>query len=83
MDDKQCALLKKISEIGFVAIELQLYLDTHPCDSDALNDYNCAVDLLRKYQLQYEEAFGSIMQIGHRGFNGKWDWIDSPWPWQM
>ncbi|MBU2700814.1 spore coat protein JB [Sporomusaceae bacterium BoRhaA] len=83
MDNAQCALMKKICEMEFVAIELQLYLDTHPCDSDALNDYNCAVDVLRKYQLKYEDEFGSIMEIGHHGVNGKWDWVNSPWPWQM
>ena len=83
MNSKQSALLLKIQEMEFVAIELQLYLDTHPCDADALNDYNCAVDALRKYMLEYEAAFGAISASGHHGGNGKWDWIDSPWPWEM
>jgi spore coat protein JB len=83
VNSKQSALLIKIQEMEFVAIELQLYLDTHPCDADALNDYNCAVDVLRKYMLEYEAEFGAIIANGHHGGNGKWDWVDSPWPWEM
>ncbi len=83
MNSKQSALLMKIQEMEFVAIELQLYLDTHPCDADALNDYNCATDALRKYLLEYEADFGAISANGHHGSNGKWNWIDSPWPWEM
>lgn len=83
MNNKQSALLKKIQEMEFVAIELQLYLDTHPCDADALNDYNCAVEVLGKYMQEYEDAFGAIIANGHHGGNGQWDWIDNPWPWEM
>ena len=38
-DMTKCELLKKISEYQFVTVELNLYLDTHPCDADARNDY--------------------------------------------
>ena len=32
-------LLNRISEIQFVCIELNLYIDTHPDDEAALSDY--------------------------------------------
>ncbi|MDF2930417.1 MAG: CotJB protein [Anaerospora sp.] len=56
--NKQMAMLEKVLEIQFVAIELNLYLDTHPCDQDALNDYNCAVELLiiRGREWQWSEG---------------------------
>ena len=38
-DMTKCELLRKISEYQFVAVELNLYLDTHPCDADARSDY--------------------------------------------
>ena len=40
MDDMtRCELLKTISEYQFVAVELNLYLDTHPGDAAARSDY--------------------------------------------
>ncbi len=35
----RCELLKTISEYQFVAVELNLYLDTHPGDAAARSDY--------------------------------------------
>ncbi|MDU2065041.1 MAG: spore coat protein CotJB [Sporomusaceae bacterium] len=83
MECDQMALVKKIQEIQFVAIELALYLDTHPCDKEALDDYNCAVEVLERYLNEYMNQFGSLLWLGHHGVEGKWDWADQPWPWQM
>ncbi len=83
MNNKQCALLKKIQEMEFVAIELLLYLDTHPEDTDALNDYNCAVDVMEKYLQEYEDEYGSLIALGHHGVRGCWDWSEDPWPWEV
>ena len=39
MELSKCELLKKISEYQFICVELNLYIDTHPCDEAALRDY--------------------------------------------
>ena len=83
MDCDQKELLKKIQEMEFVTIELQLYLDTHPGDQEALNDYRCAVQVLRRHLKEYEENFGSLAEDGYHDPCGRWNWIDGPWPWQM
>jgi len=80
--EDQIALLHKIQEMSFVAFDLHLYLDTHPCDKDALNDYNCAVEMVKKYLKEYEAKYGSLMTGGYHG-DEKWNWICSPWPWEM
>ncbi|BBB90702.1 MAG TPA: spore coat protein CotJB [Methylomusa anaerophila] len=83
-DDRQRALLLKVQEMEFVAVELNLYLDTHPCDADAINDYNCAVKELRKYKEKYESEYGPLLNFGFGGFSRKpWQWIESPWPWEL
>jgi len=83
MDCKQqMVLLKKIQEMEFVAIELQLYLDTHPGDREALNDYNCAIEVLNRLMKEYEDVFGSLLALGHHGCNG-WNWLEGPWPWEI
>jgi spore coat protein JB len=82
--DNQMAMLRKIQEMEFVAIELNLYLDTHPEDVDALNDFNCAVEVLRKHKKKYEEEFGPFSNFGSGGYSdAPWQWIRGPWPWEM
>lgn len=79
--EKQMAFLRKVQEMEFVAIELNLYLDTHPCDEDAIHDYNCAIDILKKYMKDYEDEFGPLLPI--RKSTVPWQWIEGPWPWEM
>lgn len=82
--EKQAARLKKIQEMEFVAVELNLYLDTHPCDADAINDYNCAVQALRRLVEDYEEEYGPLIHFGMGGYSGEpWQWSQGPWPWQL
>jgi len=80
--EKQMALLRQIQEMEFVAIELQIYLDTHPCDQDALNDYNCAIEKLERLMAEYTKDYGSIVALGYHG-STRWLWMESPWPWEM
>lgn len=82
--EKQPAILSRLQEIEFVAVELNLYLDTHPCDTEALNDYNCAVEMLRKHIKEYEKEFGPLMNFGFGGFSSEpWQWAMGPWPWEI
>ena len=82
--EEQRSMLIKVQEMQFVALELNLYLDTHPCDKDALNDFNCAVEMLKEYKEAYEQAYGPLLNFGMSGFvKETWQWLDSPWPWQI
>lgn len=68
----------------FVAIELNLYLDTHPCDQDALNDYNCAAEMLKKYIEKYQCEYGPLLNFGFGGPSREpWQWVQGPWPWEI
>lgn len=82
MDCKdQLALLKKVQEMEFVAIELNLYLDTHPNDEEAIQDYNWAIDNLLKYIQEYEDKYGPLTPIYKSAC--PWEWSQGPWPWEM
>lgn len=82
--ENQRAMLKRIQEMEFVAIELNIYLDTHPCDEHAVNDYNCAVEVLRQLQKEYEECFGPLFNFGWGGYScTPWQWAMGPWPWEL
>ena len=39
----RCQLLQQINEISFVVNDLNLYLDTHPTDDQALNAFSQAM----------------------------------------
>lgn len=82
--EKQAMLLRKIQEMEFVAVELNLYLDTHPCDQDALNDFNCAVESLAKLKVKYEAEYGPLLNFGFSSTSREgWQWVQGPWPWEV
>ena len=56
----------------FAIWELRLYLNTHPCDQQALA-------LMRKLLAQMDEDCGCMYtpDCGNR-----WSWADGPWPWE-
>ena len=61
-------------------IDLGLYLDTHPSDSEAIelfNDYKNECNSLKK---AYEEKFGPLT-MGTTNQNC-WNWTQDPWPWE-
>ena len=74
-------LLKKITIMDFMATDLQLYLNTHPNDADALAMYNDVVGQSAALRREYEERFGPL--VSYRSANpAGWRWSDCPWPWQ-
>ena len=82
--EQQLSMLIKIQEMEFVALELNLYLDTHSCDADALNDFNCAVEMLKKCKKTYEMEFGPLLNFGMGGYAKEiWQWVEHPWPWEI
>lgn len=82
--EHQAAMLVKIQELEFVALELNLYLDTHSCDQDAINDFNCAVEAACKLVQKYEEKYGPLYNFGISiETEDEWRWINSPWPWEL
>lgn len=81
--NQQMQMLLQIQQLEFTAIELNLYLDTHPNDQQALNLYNSVVPQLRKCIEQYEKHFGPLFHFGMSSSQCPWQWINSPWPWEM
>ena len=55
MRDKQKEMLKVIMAEEFTAVELNLYLDTHPHDKKALHFYNETVEKLDCLKEEYTE----------------------------
>lgn len=74
--------LLEIQAIEFTLVELNLYLDTHPNDRQALNDYNNAVRQLYTLKRNYEARYGPLANFGSAPSKYPWQWIEEPWPWE-
>ena len=81
MAEKQRHLLMQITECEFICIDINLYLDTHPCDERALSDYNCYSEQLRILKDLYTNTYGPIENFGNSVSLGSWKWNTNPFPW--
>ncbi|OPJ55376.1 spore coat protein CotJB [Alkalithermobacter paradoxus] len=75
-------LLRKIQELEFAAVDLNLYLDTHPCNQMALRDYNCITQELMNMKRLYEMNFGPLSNFGTAFNQYPFSWVNDPWPWE-
>ncbi|WP_217586212.1 spore coat protein CotJB [Lentibacillus saliphilus] len=75
--------LEDIQAVDFVLVELTLYLDTHPNDWDAIEQFNHYAKKSKALKSEFEKQFGPLMQYGRSYSNYPWDWNDTPWPWQV
>jgi spore coat protein JB len=66
--------------LGFAIKELNLYLDTHPKDSDALEMLQTLNKMMKDGQEKFVQMYGpqTIMDIMS---GDTYNWIDNPWPW--
>lgn len=83
MDSNQTTLLRQIQELEFIAIELTLFLDTHPEDQAALRDYNAVSKRLTDVKQRYENLYGPLCVYGFSPSRYPWQWIEEPWPWEI
>lgn len=80
MNDNRAALMKEVQIAQFSLIETNLYLDTHPCDEDAMKALDYYAEKLSDAMEKYEEQFGSLTAGSCIGT--PFDWIKEPFPWE-
>lgn len=81
--NQQARLLRDIMSLEFSAVDLTLYLDTHPTDMRALGEYNHITHQLRILKRSYEQCYGPLAVYGATPTQYPWHWIDEPWPWEV
>lgn len=75
--------LEALQAVDFAIVELTLYLDTHPGDLDAIQQYNAFVKQRKKMKRAFEQQFGALTSCGNSYSSYPWDWKEAPWPWQV
>ena len=74
-------LLRDLSALAFSLYDLQLFLDTHPEDGNAIALFNQYRQKYMETAAEYESKFGPITAMNGVQDNS-WKWIKSPWPWE-
>ena len=80
--NKREELLFNILMYKFALKELNLYLDTHPNNSQMLNLYNQYLSEEKKLCDDFEKKYGPLTTDNLNLGNNSWNWIKSPWPWE-
>lgn len=74
-------MLEWVMMLGFCAFDMQLYLDTHPCDREALAYYRECIDMYKQAKEKFESNFGPL-QASSSMDEENWAWADMPLPWE-
>lgn len=83
LDNEYYRQLHELQSIDFVLVELQLYLDTHPHDTQAVQQFNHFAQTRQKLAANFESQYGPLQSFGNSLSKSPWQWVDTPWPWQV
>lgn len=75
-------VLSRLTALDFMAVDMALYLDTHPYDKEGIAIYNEILKEASTIRAIYEENFGPLCSYRSMSDSCKYKWIDNPWPWQ-
>jgi len=73
-------LMKLIQQYSFALVECNLFLDSHPKNSEALEYFEKLQEKLADFTEEYEEKYGPLTVYGSCG--DSWSWVTAPWPWE-
>lgn len=74
-------LMCAIQMYDFYLYELNLYLDTHPSDRNALDLFKKYTELRNAAYEAYINKYGPIT-ADQSSTNERFNWVDDPWPWE-
>lgn len=77
------ALLYQVMQYKFALIELNLYLDTHPNDTEMIKLYNEYLNIEKQMSDKYESMYGPLTLDSNYLNKNTWVWNNSPWPWEV
>lgn len=73
--------MEELMAIDFAAHDLSLYLDTHPQDGEAFAVYQDLLRLAEEGARRYAARYGAICKRDLADAE-RFDWLQSPWPWE-
>ena len=76
-------MLNRIRMYQFAALEAGMFLDTHPCNKDALDALKNYNMLCKKATQEYVEMYGPLEIRQTADDTEYFDWVKGPWPWEV
>ena len=76
------SLMRELQKIDFSLYETILYLDAYPYNKEALDYYHSLVHRRELIVAELEQG-GTPISAGGNVSRTSWDWISSPWPWEI
>lgn len=83
-NQNQCKLLYEIGMLDFICLEMNLYLDTHPNEAEAIQYFQYYSRLYKQAKREYAVKFGPLCidDIDIPGSGNQWKWAKQPFPWE-
>lgn len=75
-------LLDWINVVSFAVNDVTLFLDTHPCNTEALEYFDEFKKLREEALKEYARYYGPLTLDTASTSADRWCWINEPWPWQ-
>ncbi len=79
--DNRVAMMQRIKAYDFALVEMNLYLDTHPDDCQALALFKMYREKRSQLVEEYEALFGPYIVTVDNVQGDTFTWINDPWPW--
>lgn len=76
-------LLNKVRQYRFAMIDLNLYLDNYPNDTNVIKIFNNYQNLEKQACYEYESKYGPLTIDDMPNNVNTWIWDNSPWPWEV
>lgn len=75
-------LLNKINAASFAIDDVLLFLDTHPCNAEAMEYFEKFQDQRNEALKEYAKYYSPLTIDTVYTPADRWAWINEPWPWQ-
>ncbi|MGN8630310.1 spore coat protein CotJB [Blautia sp. HCP3S3_G3] len=80
----QKQLLQEINEVSFAVNDIHLFLDTHPCDKQAMDFFKTVASRRRELMTLYAREFGPLtVDDALETDSDTWKWMEQPFPWEQ
>lgn len=78
---KRRNLLKELQSYDFVLTELNLYLNSHQNDKNALKMHCEISERATMLRNEFSQKYGALT-ASSSGNSECWQWVKGPWPWE-
>ena len=76
-------MMNYINEVSFAISDILLFLDTHPCDQEALAFYRENAKKRNEALKEFAKYYGPLtIDTAVDSDSDSWEWVNQPWPWE-